>query len=261
MFFQRRKLPPDNVIQQVSSLLPSAMGDDLVAVILHGEHARPGSSPPPSTPIPILIVPAQISAGLMDRLAKALHEIPGRRQLETLVMTLEELHSSTDVFPITFMEMKRSHQLLHGSDVLSELSVSPVHLRLRVEQECKNLLIRMQRDYLVHREAPRRLTDRLHRDHVALCRIARAAMDVEEVESPENPTDSLVSASQHFGLDTDVAARLNDLANRTVPLDGDLARSLFLSAIEFVSQFASVTDQLREPLADVQLIPTSEDLA
>ena len=65
-----------------------------------------------------------------------------------LFLTRKHIQTSTDVFPIEFLEMKENHLLLYGEDLLSPLEINPTNIRLFCEEQIKGKLIRIRQGYL-----------------------------------------------------------------------------------------------------------------
>ena len=65
-----------------------------------------------------------------------------------LFLTREHIQTSSDTFPIEFLEMKEDHTLLYGEDVLANLEIEPSHIRFICEQQLKGKLIRIRQAYL-----------------------------------------------------------------------------------------------------------------
>ena len=65
-----------------------------------------------------------------------------------LFLTRKHIETSTDVFPIEFLEMKESHVLLYGEDLLTPLEINPTNIRLFCEEQIKGKLIRIRQAYL-----------------------------------------------------------------------------------------------------------------
>ena len=65
-----------------------------------------------------------------------------------MIITESELAQSTDVFPIKFLGIQRYHEILYGKNVMEGLEIKTTHLRLRCEQELKNLAMRLRQQYL-----------------------------------------------------------------------------------------------------------------
>ena len=48
---------------------------------------------------------------------------------------------SADVFPIEFLDIQRSHVLLHGDNPLTGVEIHGVHLRLQCERELREKMV------------------------------------------------------------------------------------------------------------------------
>jgi predicted nucleotidyltransferase len=127
--------------------IKEVLGEQLVSIILYGGLAR-GEYSPTSSNVNVMIVTKEISIELLDRVTPAVQEGVRDFRLAVMVLTEVDLHRSTDVFPTKFLDMKQHHKVLLGKEVLSDLTISNEHLRLRCEQEIKNLLLRLRQFYL-----------------------------------------------------------------------------------------------------------------
>jgi hypothetical protein len=65
-----------------------------------------------------------------------------------LMLTRQTLDSSTDVFPMEFLEMKETRKLLDGEDVLAGLEISLENLRRQCEEQVKGKFIHLRQAYI-----------------------------------------------------------------------------------------------------------------
>lgn len=65
-----------------------------------------------------------------------------------LVFTKEELFNGVDVFPLEFLNMKKTYNLLYGTDHLINLKIEKAHVRRQLEFEFRSKLIHLRNDYL-----------------------------------------------------------------------------------------------------------------
>ncbi len=84
----------------------------------------------------------------LDSMAEATRAVQRKLELAPLVLCRADLARSTDVFPTRFLAVQQHHLLLHGTDLLGELRIARDHLRLRCEQELKDLVLRLRELYL-----------------------------------------------------------------------------------------------------------------
>jgi predicted nucleotidyltransferase len=141
---------PDSVREGLAlfcNQLWDALGEQLVSIILYGGLAR-GEYARQSSDVNVMVVLKQVTIAALDQMVSPVQK--GARDFRLAVMVLNEndLLDSTDAFPIKFLDVQRHHRVLWGKDVLAELSIHRDHLRLRCEQEIKNLLLRLRQFYL-----------------------------------------------------------------------------------------------------------------
>jgi hypothetical protein len=65
-----------------------------------------------------------------------------------LMLTIEHIGRSADVFPLEFLEMKENYVLLYGEDILKDLKIDSKNIRLQCEQQIKGGLVRLYQSYL-----------------------------------------------------------------------------------------------------------------
>lgn len=146
-------------IDEFVSMLKTKAGDNLLCVMLYGSAATQEFSPEFSD-VNILCVFEKLQSGDLVNIAPAMQwwERFGRA---ALVLTLEELTRSADVFAIEMLDIKANHKLLHGRDVVATIDV-PLDLhRIQVERELRTSLIRLRQKFLSSRHDRRALVQLL----------------------------------------------------------------------------------------------------
>ena len=98
--------------------------------------------------IKILIVVKKLEIFLLKQNLKLVSSGIKKGIVAPLFLTIKHIESSSDVFPIEFLDMKNRHALIYGEDILSKIIVEPENLRLECEQILKGKLIRLRQAYL-----------------------------------------------------------------------------------------------------------------
>ena len=129
--------------------LEVTLADRLISAVIYdgivkNEDARDTDS------IRVMFVMNEMSVEILDVLRKVCRRFKLARQLQPFILTQEDLMTSTDVFPIRFLDMQQDYILLYGKDVLKDLIIKRDHLRLRCEQEIKNSMLRLRTSYLMN---------------------------------------------------------------------------------------------------------------
>jgi hypothetical protein len=65
--------------------------------------------------------------------------------VDPFILGADELRGAARDFPTKLLDIRAHHVVLYGSDPFAEVQPSPEHVRLRVEQELRNLALRLRR--------------------------------------------------------------------------------------------------------------------
>jgi hypothetical protein len=238
--------PPEvtAALQRHCAALKSATGDKLVCLALYGGVVR-GRYRPQESDINLLLVLKDTSKEILDRLAPVLRAAWREIHLEPWLLGTDEIEGAARVFPTKVLDIQRYHQLLDGADALRRIEVRREDLCRRIEQEMRNIAMRLRRRYLSiydDEDAMRRaLTDVAVPLRINLL----ALLDLAEVKVAEEQRTAAVysTAAKHFQLDANDLQQLSDLRN-TGSLAGD-AGSLFCAVMMVVEKIAAIVTQMR----------------
>jgi hypothetical protein len=148
-----------------------------------------------------------------------------------------------DVFPVKFLAMKESYKLLWGHDVLKNLEISREHIRLRCEQEIKNLLLRMRRQFLIGGGRARSLTEMMSRVVVVFLETLRVVLSLTQEDFPSR--EEVVNvAAETFDLDGETLRNVRALRDRDVSLSRVEAEQLFDKFMATVDKVAQIIDKM-----------------
>lgn len=100
------------------------------------------------TNITLLVVLQKLEFPDLQKSLKTVSKGINKKIAAPLFLTREHIETSTDVFPIEFLEMKENHLLLYGEDLLNSLEINPANIRLFCEEQIKGKLIRIRQAYL-----------------------------------------------------------------------------------------------------------------
>ncbi len=98
--------------------------------------------------INIIVVLKNIEFSDLKKSLKVVNEGRKKGIVVPLFFTEEYIRSSTDVFPIEFLEIKQNYRVVYGEDLFRQLPVNPKNTRLQCEQQIKGGLIRLRQVYL-----------------------------------------------------------------------------------------------------------------
>jgi predicted nucleotidyltransferase len=232
------------VLRQLCDELIDALGADLESIVLYGSFARANELETEHDTVNVMLVLRSVACHTLDKMASAIARVEREIPLTTMTLTREDLHSSCDVFPIKFHDMQLYHRVLSGEDVLSDLEISDVHLRIRCEQQLKNLMLRLRAIYLHRNQNSSQLLETLLEANRSFLQDIHACLVVKTGIVPEDDTDLAAAFGEEFGLDTKVVNEVLGIrVHAAVPKAEDLKRT-FDRFMQLVHDSALAVDQM-----------------
>ncbi len=131
-------------LNELADTLRAQLGDDFVALIAFGSAVRGGWRERASD-VDLVLVLREPTRAALAAIANTLTVARTARRFETIVLAAEELARAADVFPLFYDDIRRCHAVIAGEDVFADLAVSNAHRRLRIEQELREMQIRLRR--------------------------------------------------------------------------------------------------------------------
>jgi hypothetical protein len=126
-------------------VVPS-LGTALESLVLYGSSVR-GEFVRGRSNVNVLLVMANLDGEALRKLAK-LHTRWKREQVIVLLFTPEELQRWASSFPLEFCELKESHRLLAGRDVVPTIRLDRGVTSELVRREAKANLLRLRQRYV-----------------------------------------------------------------------------------------------------------------
>lgn len=134
-------------LEKLTAELVKAGEGAVSCVAVFGSVARDRYLPGTSD-VNLIVVLNDAAPETLSRLSAPLREAYRSHRVEPMLISASEVKRAADVFPTKFMDIQRHHLVLHGSSPFEGLRVHPNHLRLRIEQELRNMLLRVRRRYI-----------------------------------------------------------------------------------------------------------------
>ena len=145
----RNKVTMHDEIAEFVTRLRQAAGDNLESVLLYGSAARDEHDETYSD-INLLCALRSAGDGALDAIAPVIEWwSKSKGQRPPMILTVEDLTDSADVFAIETLDIKTAHRVLHGRDILAGIDI-PMNLhRIQLEHELRTLVLRLRQHYLL----------------------------------------------------------------------------------------------------------------
>lgn len=180
--------------------LAGALEQRLASVVAYGPGALDVAHPAIGGEY-LLIVTVDLEPETLRRLREPVRWWLDRGHPWPRLFTPELLRRSADVFPIELVDLAARHRLVYGPDPIEGVVIDPAHLRLQLERELREKLMRLREGYVeCHgRWGARGLEHLLAVSYASFARVFRAALRV--LGAPTAGTDAEVMTSLCTWLD------------------------------------------------------------
>jgi len=134
---------PEKKMNEFVDRMRKAAGEKLESIILYGSAAN-GEFHPDFSNVNLLCVFRETSFATLSTVAPVVEWWTRHKHPAPLLLTREEIETSSDVFSIEFLDMQERHRALFGEDVLAHLNVPMQFHRAQLEYELreKTILLR-----------------------------------------------------------------------------------------------------------------------
>lgn len=133
----------DQKLQELVDRLRKAEQDRLLSVILYGSAAT-GDHHQEFSDLNVLCVLSQVTPAELGASEPVFRWWREQGNPAPLLLSEEEVRTSTDCFPIEFHDMKERRRVLFGKDLIETLAIDNIFYRAQVEHELRAKLLRLR---------------------------------------------------------------------------------------------------------------------
>jgi hypothetical protein len=132
-----------NPLDQVVEKLRKALDVNLISVVLYGSAAA-GDRDERFSDYNILCILTRITPAELRAAEPVFRWWREQGNPAPLLLTSHEVETSTDCFPIEFQDIRQSHRILHGPDLVGSLEIDRSFYRAQVECQLVTKLLRLR---------------------------------------------------------------------------------------------------------------------
>ncbi|HNT66861.1 MAG TPA: nucleotidyltransferase domain-containing protein [bacterium] len=239
------KIPrsPKEIFSQFTDDLKECFGDQLESIILYGSGAR-NEYVRRRSDINFLVILSEQGISQLAKIFPLLKKWGKRKVSVPLFLTREYIDSSLDSFPLEFISLQRSHELVYGTDVLQELVIEKDDLRLQCEEQIKSKLLHLRECFLQTLGRKKHLQRFLAETVPTMMTLFSGLLILRDVEPPRKNNELFELTAQTFDLEQSVFAQLLALYDEEVNLNRDELVQLAERYISQIRTLASIVDKL-----------------
>lgn len=191
-----------------------------------------------------LIILNKMSLDFIEFLAPLGKRYGKKRIAAPLLMTVEYLQRSLDVFPVEFHDFRLIHKTIAGEDIIKGLQINKENLRLQCEREIKVRLIGLIQGYISSAGETKLIASILIRSFTGCIPLLRAILYLLDKEPPILRAD-VIKAFQEVSSNFSVFGELSLLRNRQIkPSIRELNR-IFEQYHNSLEEIGKILDELQ----------------
>jgi predicted nucleotidyltransferase len=228
-----------NNLQSFIQDLKDIYKDELISLILYGSAAS-GEFIDKHSNLNVLVVLKNTD---LDNLKKASGVINKFKMINPLFLTKEHITSSTDIFPIEFIDMQENYVLLYGKDILKEINIDIKNLKFQCEQELKAKLINLRQAYLKINNDKVALRGLLFRSFTSISHILRNVLRLKNKKPPYLKQDILKELALEFPIDIIIWEKILAAKNKKIKLSNRDSEELFVNFVRALEKIVEIVDK------------------
>jgi predicted nucleotidyltransferase len=191
---------PEDKLQELVSRMHYACGENLVSIVLYGSAARDDYHEQYSD-VNVMVILRHLKPSIYPALTGVLNWWSHEEKLRPpMIMTLEEVRESADVFAIEMLDIQAEHKTLYGDDVVATIEV-PMNLhRVEVEHDLRTTLLRLRHHLLLTADGDEELKVVMGKSVTSVVTLFRHALIALGETPPHAKAKVLEHAADVFGF-------------------------------------------------------------
>src|SRR5881628_2979617 len=165
----------DPFLQGLVEGLHQALGPRLRSVVLYGSAAR-GDHHPAASDLNVILVLESLDPATLEALAPAVRRFVKKGHPIPRMFSPALIAASADSFPIEFADIRDGRSVLHGEDPFAAVVVGRDNLRLQLEREIKEKMMRLREAYVMAHDSDSALRRLLVESYSAFAALFRGGL-------------------------------------------------------------------------------------
>jgi hypothetical protein len=246
----------DEAVAEFVKRLTEAAGPNLLSAILYGSAAS-GEFHAKHSDVNLLCLFERVDVETLARINPVTQSWVHKGHPAPLVFAAEELARAADVFAVEMVDIKASHRVLYGADLLTSIDVPMTLHHLQVERELRQALVRLREHYLAGDGASKTVLGLMtasissvavlfRHAAIALQAPAAPAAPPDEVNQPLRKHDAVNRLAALLGFDPQPFHTVLELREGKVARRDVDAATLFREYLTAISQVVHEVDRRLE---------------
>ncbi len=187
------------VLQALVQGLLQALGPRLRSVILFGSAAR-GDYHASASDLNVILVLESLEPATLEALTPAVRRFVRKGHPVPRLFSPGLITASADSFPVEFVDIGAGRVVLHGVDPFAGVVVAPLNLRLQLEREIKEKMMRLREGYVIVHGRASALRRLLAQSYPAFAALFRGGLHLMGRPVPSHGHEVVAAFCEAIGL-------------------------------------------------------------
>lgn len=235
-----------NLVEPYTQRLIGLLGENVCSIVVFGSAVGKDFIPKKSN-VNLLVVCERVALTDLKKCFKLVSQGRKKGIVAPLFLTRTHMETSSDVFPIEFLDMKDFHQVIYGEEIFDALKIGTENLRLECEEQLKGKLIRLRQAYLEVGAVPKTISAVLVESLTSLIPVFRGILRLTGKTVPPVKSEVISIVSEEFGADSRILSHVLDIKAGKVKLAKKETEDFFGKYMAEIEKLAIAIDQLGKP--------------
>lgn len=235
----------EKLLKDLTGRLKKTYGDRLVSVILYGS-ATTGDYSGNYSDLNIFCALREVTPRELGEAEPIFRWWRAKGNPSPLLMSEQEVRTSTDCFPIEFHDIQERNQILYGADIVSALEIDYSFYRAQVEYQLRAKLLRLRQKAAGVLQDKDLLVKLLAESVSTFCILMRHALRLYGANSGWRKREIVEQAREQFGLDAAPFLSLLDLREGKIKPRSLQAAPLFAEYLRQIQVVVDAVDRLEK---------------
>ena len=233
----------EKLLNELVERLRKAYGDRLVSVVLYGSAAV-GDHSGSYSDINIFCALTKVSPRELADAEPVFRWWREKDNPSPLLMSVDEVRTSTDCFPIEFHDIKERSRVIFGEDLISSLDIDDSFYRAQVEYQLRANVLRLRQKGAGVMHDPELLLQLLADSVSTFCVLSRHALLLHGLEAGFEKREIIGQAREAFGVGAAPFLSLLDLRDEKIKPKALQPASMYEQYLKEIQKVVDAVDKL-----------------
>jgi len=217
---------------------------DLLSIIVYGSCLS-GDFNIKSSDINMIVVYSDLNIADLNQVSKISQKWAKKRNFAPRFLSKRNLINSSKFFQIDILNLKESHEILYGTDLIQEIKINNQDLHWQLSYEFKKIRLRIKQQYWRCSSDKNMMRNILIARFISISHLTKVLLYLKNYEMQHSLKESMLSASKKFDLSEKFILKMFNLKAKSISLDINELRICFQEIMDLIRSIDNQIDEIK----------------